>query len=152
MPHKDAEDILVKREAIMVLFDPPLPKSTFHDRANRGEFASSKVSGYYLLNKTRKKLGMDPVDVAEYRQKLASIKDSERQRQLFHAALAVTVPEAIDAKLPLELPSEMTREESETVLAKYKSLHQHLKELKLTGKDARVGFVAGELCAYSTIT
>ena len=80
------DEILVKREVIMALFNPPLPKSTFHDRVKRGEFASSKVPGHYLLNATRKKLGMPLLDAKALRAELAQADESERDRQLLHAA------------------------------------------------------------------
>ncbi|MDP0497980.1 MAG: hypothetical protein Q7Q73_17400 [Verrucomicrobiota bacterium JB024] len=129
----------------MALFNPPLPKSTFHDRVKRGEFASSKVPGHYLLNATRKKLGMPLVDAKAYRAKLAQADESERARQLLHAALAVTVPEAIEAGLPLTLPSAMTLSEGETVLSKHKAFFSELERYHLESRDGRIGFVAGAL-------
>ncbi len=130
----------------MALFNPSMKPSTFHDWVKRGKFVACKdVRGYYALNQTRQKLGMPLVDIAEYRQKLAGEEASERSQELFHAGLAVTVPEAIDAKLPIKLPAAMTREESEQVLALYKALYKHLQDLKLFSEDARIGFVAGAL-------
>ena len=68
MPNPIVKDeILVRREVIMALFNPPLPKSTFHDRAKGGECVSSRVPGHYLLNATRKKQGMPLLDAKALR-------------------------------------------------------------------------------------
>jgi hypothetical protein len=140
------DDVFVTREVIMALFDPPLKPSTFHNRANKGDFVLCKgLRGYYALNATRKKLGMPLVDPETYRDKLAQADESERARQLLHAALAVTVPEAIEAGLPLTLPSAMTLSEGETVLSKHKAFFSELERYHLESRDGRIGFVAGAL-------
>ncbi|WPJ95256.1 helix-turn-helix domain-containing protein [Coraliomargarita algicola] len=58
------DDLCVRRENIEKLFHPPPAKSTFHEWINKGLIVQARgLSGYYLLNKTRVRLGLPPVDV-----------------------------------------------------------------------------------------
>ena len=84
-----------------------------------------------------------------YGRRLAQADEFERARQLPHEALAVTVPEAIEAGLALNLPSAMTRSEGETVLGKYQAFFAELERYHLESRDRRIGFVAGALKCYN---
>ena len=44
------------------MFTPPLPKSTFYDRVKDGRIIALKgVPGYFLLNESRRLMGLPPV-------------------------------------------------------------------------------------------
>ncbi len=65
------DDLCVRREDIEKLFQPAPGKTTFYKLVNEGLIVQARgVSGYYLLNKTRIRLGMNPVDVKVYREGL----------------------------------------------------------------------------------
>ena len=129
----------------MACFDPPMSSTTFHRWANEGRFASSGVPGRYLLNKTRKKLGLPPADTRPFMERIEDISTNKREKQLFQAALAVTIPECIDAGLPIELPSEMTTKEATQVMKKHKELYETLASHGIVSKESRVAFVVGAL-------
>jgi excisionase family DNA binding protein len=57
------DELCVRRETIIKLFDPPPDECTFHDWVNKGAIdVAGGLNGYYLLNATRVRLGMNPVD------------------------------------------------------------------------------------------
>jgi hypothetical protein len=52
----------VRRETICQYFDPPLPRSTFHDLVNKGQIIPLKgLRGFYKLNESLKRLGLREV-------------------------------------------------------------------------------------------
>jgi hypothetical protein len=62
------DDLVVKRETIIKLFDPPPGRTTFHEWVNKGAIVKARnLKGYYLLNATRVRLGMNPVSIKDLR-------------------------------------------------------------------------------------
>jgi len=58
-PPPSAPEFAVRRETISKYFDPPLPRSTFHDFVNKGSIIPMKgVRGFYLLNASLRRLGL----------------------------------------------------------------------------------------------
>ncbi len=52
----------VRRETISRYFEPPLPRSTFHDFVNKGVIIPMKgIRGFYLLNASLRRLGLREV-------------------------------------------------------------------------------------------
>ena len=61
-PSDDFPEFPVKREVFCAMFTPPLPKSTFYDRVKDGRIVALKgVPGYFLLNESRRLMGLPPV-------------------------------------------------------------------------------------------
>ncbi|MDP0495770.1 MAG: hypothetical protein Q7Q73_06135, partial [Verrucomicrobiota bacterium JB024] len=89
------------------------------------------------------------MDAKALRAELVQADESERACQLLHAALAVTVPEAIEAGLPLNLPSAMTLSEGETVLSKHKAF---FAELERYADDFIVGIIGPKADAQALMT
>ncbi len=114
MPSKDPhleDDILVSREKIIEMFDPPPGRSTFFEWVNKGTVVKARgLTGYFLLNATREKVKLPPVDVAAYRSQIAS--PANRKLQLVYTALAVILPEMTAVITEIELPEVLTPAES----------------------------------------
>ncbi len=101
------DDVLVKRGRIQALADPPMAESTFHDRAKAGQFVRAKgMPGYYLLNATRVKLGMLPVDINKQPECQSNARPSERTLLFF--ALSSIVKEAITLFPDEDLPDQIS--------------------------------------------
>ena len=79
------DDLCVRREEIEKLFHPKPARTTFHDWVNKGLIVMARgLRGYYLLNKTRVRLGMNPVDLKRYRKEMAIPQvDSEQFKENF---------------------------------------------------------------------
>ena len=108
-PHLE-DDILVSRDKIIEMFDPPPGRSTFFEWVNKGTVVKARgLTGYFLLNATRKKVKLPPVDVAAYRSQVAS--PSNRKLQLVYTALAVILPEMTAVITEIELPEVLTPSE-----------------------------------------
>ena len=55
-------EFAVRRETISRFFEPPMPRSTFHDLVNKGRIIPLKeLRGYYLLNESLRRLGLREV-------------------------------------------------------------------------------------------
>ena len=55
-------EFAVRRETIGRFFEPPMPRSTFHDLVNKGRIIPLKeLRGYYLLNESLRRLGLREV-------------------------------------------------------------------------------------------
>ncbi len=55
-------EFAVRRETLGGFFDPPLPRSTFHDLVNKGKICPVKgLRGYYRLNDSLRRLGLREV-------------------------------------------------------------------------------------------
>ena len=110
MPSKDPhleDDILVSREKIIEMFDPPPGRSTFFEWVNKGTVVKARgLTGYFLLNATRKKVKLPPVDVASYRKQGTS--PANRKLQLVYTALMLIVPEMAAVINEFELPEVLT--------------------------------------------
>lgn len=75
------DDLCVRREDIEKLFHPAPGKTTFYRLINEGLIVQARgVSGYYLLNKTRVRLGLPPVDVKIAREELLNLQATKKKR------------------------------------------------------------------------
>jgi hypothetical protein len=55
-------EFAVRRETISRFFDPPMPRSTFHDFVNKGKIVPVKgIRGFYRLNDSLRRLGLREV-------------------------------------------------------------------------------------------
>ena len=62
VPPTGFPEFAVRRETISRYFDPPLPRSTFHDFVNKGTIIPMKgIRGFYLLNASLRRLGLREV-------------------------------------------------------------------------------------------
>lgn len=85
---KVEDDIAVRREEICKLFTPPPGKTAFHDWVNKGKIVKARdLSGYFLLNATRVRLRMPPVDVKAYRRDYSAEQQAQRELQLRYIAV-----------------------------------------------------------------
>lgn len=108
-PHLE-DDILVSREKIIEMFDPPPGRSTFFEWVNKGTVVKARgLTGYFLLNATRKKVKLPLVDVKRYRGQIAS--PANRQRQVHFTALFMLVPDIVEIFSDIEVPEALTLEE-----------------------------------------
>lgn len=61
-PATNYPEFAVRRETISRYFEPPLPRSTFHDFVNKGVIVPMKgLRGFYLLNASLRRLGLREV-------------------------------------------------------------------------------------------
>jgi hypothetical protein len=102
---KDFPEFPVKREVICSMFTPPLPKSTFYDRAKEGKIIPMpELPGYYLVNASLHRLGLPLVRQLPDPPEQRSIEDLVRlafsliDRNLFPSPSWLLHVEAIDAK------------------------------------------------------
>ena len=78
-PSDDFPEFPVKRKVFCAMFTPPLPKSTFYDRVKDGKIIPLKgVSGYFLMNKSRRLMGLPPVLDLPHEHKSHSLQDITR--------------------------------------------------------------------------
>ena len=125
-PHLE-DDLLVSREKILEMFDPPPGRSTFFEWVNKGLVVKARgLTGYYLLNATRKKVKMPLVDVKRYRAEQQA--SSDQPRKLVYSALVALVPEVHDIITEIDLPDSMTPAE-----------FVHVKTLVSSYEEALVG-------------
>jgi len=110
MPSKDPhleDDILVSRDKIIEMFDPPPGRSTFFEWVNKGTVVKARgLTGYFLLNATRKKVKLPLVDVKRYRAEQHTSGD--RPRQLVYTALVMLVSELNEVITEIDLPDTFT--------------------------------------------
>lgn len=145
------DDLLVRRDAIMALFDPPIGTSAFNVRKNNGEFVSSKVRGFYLLNKTRKKLGMPPVDISGYRVEQEKVDETQLLRERYFLALTLVVPEALEVFTERNLPETLSFRDAETIQGMVKRYRDDLEVNGINDTTARLAFVGAALKALEQI-
>ena len=83
-----SNDLLVRKEAILEFISPKPSDATFYRWVNEDRVVSAgEFRGYYLLNATRKKLGLEPVDVKTFMEHRSSNESLYRYVWLiFHAA------------------------------------------------------------------
>jgi hypothetical protein len=97
------DDVLVRRETILELFNPPPSRSSFFEWVKSGRIIKARgLKGYYLLNATRRKLRVPPVDVASFRKQEAT--PANRKLQLVYTALMLIVPEMTAVIRGIEIP------------------------------------------------
>lgn len=105
-PHLD-DDLLVNREKILEMFDPQPSRSTFFDWVNKGSIVKARgIQGFYLLNASRTKLRMPPVDIAKYREE--EVSSENRSLQLVYTAMSMLVPEIVSVINEIEFPEVLT--------------------------------------------
>ena len=113
MPNEDPhlnDDLLVNREKILEMFDPEPSRSTFFDWVNKGTIVKARgIQGFYLLNASRKKLRMPPLDVSKYRKE--EILSEDRRFQILYTAMSMLVPEIVAVINEVEFPEVLTPSE-----------------------------------------
>lgn len=104
-PQSDFPEFAVRREAIGRYFDPPLPRSTFHDLVNKGKIIPMKgMRGFYLLNESLRRLGLREVRALPAEPESRSLEDIVRlaftlvDADIFPAPSWLLHVEAIDLK------------------------------------------------------
>lgn len=111
------DDIAVRKEEILELFSPPPGKTQFHEWIRRGKIKKARdLGGYFLLNATRKHLGMPLVDVKSLREKREGVDKTLKNRQLLYLAAKAADP-FYGEKLPkyFEEPETLTEKEVEMI-------------------------------------
>jgi hypothetical protein len=89
------------------MFDPPPGRSTFFEWVNKGTVVKARgLTGYDLLNATRKKMKLPLIDVKRYRAEQQA--SSDQPRKLVYSALVMLVPEAHDIITEVDLPDTFT--------------------------------------------
>jgi hypothetical protein len=107
------DDILVKREFIEGLFHPPLSPSTFERKVQDGFIVPCPaMRSYYIYNETRRRLGLEPVEVDAFKQKNASrLKMKDPYGMQLAAGILHVMPELRDYITDEELPAAITTAE-----------------------------------------
>lgn len=78
-PQTGYPEFAVRRETISRYFEPPLPRSTFHDFVNKGIIIPMKgIRGFYLLNASLRRLGLREVPRLPEDPAMRSIEDIVR--------------------------------------------------------------------------
>ena len=92
VPPTGYPEFAVRRETIGRFFDPPLPRSTFHDLVNKGKIVPLKdLRGFYRLNDSLRRLGLREVP---------SLPECDSQRSsedILRLALTLIDPEIFPA-------------------------------------------------------
>ena len=101
----DVPEFAVRRETISQFFEPPLPRSTFHDLKNKGKIIPLKgIRGFYLLNESLRRLGLREVREIPKEPEARSLEDIVRlafmiiDRDLFPEPSWLLPVEVIDLK------------------------------------------------------
>ena len=104
-PQSDYPDFGVKYETISGYFEPPLARSTFHDKVQDGTIVPMKgMRGFYLLNESLRRLGLREVRQLPAQPDSRSLEDIARlaftliDHELFPAPSWLLHVEAIDVK------------------------------------------------------
>jgi hypothetical protein len=104
-PQSDCPDFGVRYETISRYFEPPLARSTFHDKVQDGTIVPMKgMRGFYLLNESLRRLGLREVRELPAEPESRSLEDIVRlaftliDRDLFPEPSWLLHVEAIDAK------------------------------------------------------
>jgi hypothetical protein len=123
------DDIAVKRDEICSLFNPPPGKTSFFDWVNKGHIVKARsIKGYYLLNATRVRQGMNPIDLQSYRKAIRSTSKGLHNRQLLHLAVISTNPQLKKLAPPLfEIPQTLEDDDLRKI-EQFKA--DHLKRLQ----------------------
>ena len=104
-PPSDIPEFAVRRETFDRYFDPPLPRSTFHDFVQKGKIIPMKgIRGFYLLNESLRRMGLREVRELPSEPKSRSLEDIVRlaftliDQELFPAPSWLLHVEMIDIK------------------------------------------------------
>lgn len=134
----------VRRETISRYFEPPLPRSTFHDFVNKGIIIPMKgIRGFYLLNASLRRLGLREVPKLPEEPAMRSLEDIVR--------LAFSLIDPILFPPPSWL---LTVEELDLKDADHARLlaDQHREEVgALDGPELKIAYLAGVLDAQVVI-
>jgi len=128
------DDVAVRKEGIMELFNPPPGHTTFYDWVKKGRIVQARdVSGYFLLNATRKRMRMPLVDVAEYRRRRMDQPKGLKNSQLLYLAVTHCDPRLVSFSAPPQfpVPDSLTMEELdkiEILQREHLKLMEHLEE------------------------
>jgi hypothetical protein len=104
-PPSDYPEFGVRYETISRYFEPPLARSTFHDKVQNGTIIPMKgMRGFYLLNQSLRRLGLREVRELPTEPESRSLEDIVRlvftliDHELFPAPSWLLHVEAIDLK------------------------------------------------------
>ncbi len=104
-PPTSFPEYAVRRETISRYFEPPLPRSTFHDFVNKGVIIPMKgIRGFYLLNASLRRLGLREVPKLPEEPAARSLEDIVRlafsliDPELFPAPSWLLTVEELDIK------------------------------------------------------
>jgi hypothetical protein len=104
-PRSDYPDFGVRYETISRYFEPPLARSTFHNKVQAGTIIPMKgIRGFYLLNESLRRLGLREVRELPAQPDSRSLEDVVRlaftliDRELFPEPSWLLHVEAIDVK------------------------------------------------------
>jgi hypothetical protein len=115
---KAEDDIAVRREEICKLFNPPPGKTAFHDWVNKGKIVKARdLSGYFLLNATRLRLRMPPVDVKAYRKDYSAEQQAHRKLQLRYLAVLELDDRMLQVMPDIPFPGELTQSDIDEVIS-----------------------------------
>lgn len=113
---KPKDDIAVRGDEICKLFDPPLKKTSFHDKVNAGKIAmAGDLRGYYLLNATRLINGFPEVDIQAYRASKKHNTSLNRDLLLRHAAILCLDPDLAPLLPYVQFPESLDNHEVSSV-------------------------------------
>ena len=128
------DDLCVRREEIEKLFHPPPAKATFHRWVNEEVVVMARgLSGYFLLNRTRVRLGMPPVDVNAYRESL--VMPEQQKPEVPDEAVVVEAPIPSIRAHPPQLMT--VKEAAKYLTVSPASMHRELKAGRI--RFARLG-------------
>lgn len=143
---KFEDDIAVKKETILKLFDPPPGKTQFHAWVNKGKIKKARdLGGYFLLNATRVHQGMPPVDIKAYRLNLKKRTRAYRKKQLLYAAF-IDLDSALEFAFDdIELPETLETREVDFVCKASRSICKHFEVLGIRDRYEKTIFCKGLL-------
>jgi hypothetical protein len=112
------DDIAVRKEAIDALFQPPIARSTFYKKVDQGVVVKCRaVDGYYMLNVTRRNLGLPQIDVHDFRERHG--RDDRIafpiEKRLAVVAMAVLLPDLVRIYPPSFFPEWLSDAETTKV-------------------------------------
>jgi hypothetical protein len=114
---KAEDDIAVRRDEICKLFNPPPGKTAFHDWVNKGKIVKARdLTGYFLLNATRLRLRMPPVDVKAYRRDYSAEQQAQRELQLRYIAVLELDDRMLHVMPDIPFPGALTQSDITEVL------------------------------------
>ncbi|CAA6692605.1 MULTISPECIES: hypothetical protein [unclassified Lentimonas] len=111
------DDIAVRREEICKLFNPAPGKTAFHDWVNKGRIVKARgLTGYFLLNATRLRIRMPPVDVKAYRKDCSAEQQAQKELQLGYLAVLELDDRMFHVMPDIPFPDELTNADVQKVL------------------------------------
>jgi hypothetical protein len=125
------DDIAVGKQVIDTLFQPPIARSTFYKKVKEGVVVKCRaVDGYYMLNVTRRNLGLPQIDVLDFRERHG--RDDRitfpMENRLAVVAMAVLLPELVRMYPPSFFPEWLSDGEVRKVKALAEALQPELEK------------------------